>query len=182
MKILYILILTLFIVSCKNENAIEHAHFNFIEVTSDDGGSGASTVFIDSTWTIIKCRYHNSSNNDSSICIIDTLDSELKKLINSKIDELKVTRIDTFYEGDWADCSGFIIRLGYGNEVRKSIITRNNDLNNKVVSFAVFISDLQINQNQMDSITIFETTRYLVPKPVFPMIKFLPLLDSTLIY
>jgi hypothetical protein len=162
--------------SCKEKPKMEDAHFGIIEISHYNGWTHGTTVYIDSTWIIKRCDYvyHINSYIDTSDCYIDTLDNELRQLVNSKIDELKNIAIDTLYDGNCRDCGGFLVRLGYENKLFKSIII-DDDFNNDLTSFCKFITSIMINQNKIDSMILFETTKQMIPPaPIISTVKYLP--------
>jgi hypothetical protein len=130
--------------SCQENEITEKAHFDFIEVTHDNGWTGGTTVYIDSNWIINRCDYRIITFIDSTSCYIDTLDIEIRRLINSQIDSLKVMSIDNLYDGHCQDCGGYIIRIGYDKKIVKSIII-DDDFKNEIASFSWFISGIKIN-------------------------------------
>jgi hypothetical protein len=173
-------IVLLFLASiCKEKPKIEEAHFDFIEITRDNGWSSGTTIYIDSNWIITRCDYHIISKIDTASCYIDTLDIELRQLINLKIDQLKMLEIDTLYDGNCQDCGGYLLRLGFNNRIFKSIIIGTHKFNNELSSFSRLISSIMINQNHMDSIIVFETTKLIIPPGnMMPTRKFIPPPDS----
>ncbi len=174
---LSILLIILFS-SCTERSINEKAHFDFIEVTRDNGWTGGTTVFIDNMWKINRCDYKIITYIDSASCYVDTLDLELMQIVNSKIDSLKLISIDSLYDGHCQDCGGFIIRLGYDNKIFKSIII-DDDYNNKIASFCRLISSIIISQNYLDSVIVFETTKSIIPPaPILLNRKFLSPPDS----
>lgn len=178
MKVTISILLLILVSSCKEKTISDKAHFDFIEITRDNGWTGGTTVYIDSNWIINRCDYKIITYIDSASCYVDTLDIEIRHLINSKIDSLKMISIDTLYDGHCQDCGGYIIKLGYDRKIIKSIII-DDHFNNEIASFGWFISSIMINQNYLDSIIIFETTRLMIPSaPIFQTRKYLPPPDS----
>jgi hypothetical protein len=176
MRILNIILILIIAVSCHNGVSIEKTNFDFIEITHYDNWGPSSTVYIDSAWIIKCCLYYH----DSSVCHIDTLDLILRDSISNKIKRLKSIIVDSLYEGHYADCGAYAIRLGYDKKIINSTIIGLNDFNNQIASFSAFITSIQINKNKIDSMIMFETSRFVVPFPIYPMIKFIPPQDSIL--
>jgi hypothetical protein len=165
MRNLSYIILFLISFSCK-ENILEvKGHFDFIEITNFNGWTGGSTVQIDSLGIIKKCNYHIISHIDSAICCIDTLDYKIIDTLNVMIDKLKFESIDTLYDGHCEDCGGYFINIGFDNKTIKSMIIGRNKFVNNISKFAVYVSHIMIDKNQIDSVIVFETTKFMIPPP-----------------
>jgi hypothetical protein len=173
MKKLSLLILTLILISCGQKIKRDKNSFSDIEITYDNGWTGGLTVHIDSSGIIKKCEYHIISEIDSAICFIDTLDFSILDTLNAKIKKLKNATIDSLYDGHCQDCGGFIIKIKYDNRTVRTMIIGHDKFDNSISSFARYVTDLKIDRNSLDSIIIFETTKFLIPPQIGQEVKFL---------
>ena len=147
------------LVSCEQKSHKVKSDFDLIEITYDNGWTGGSTVHIDSSGIITKCKYHIISSIESAVCCVDTLDSNLIDSLNVKIDKIKNERIDSIYDGGCQDCGGFFIKLQYDDKIIRSMIIGYDEIDNSISSFAKYVTGLMIDKNQIDSVIVFETTK-----------------------
>lgn len=160
--------------ACTRKEKQTIAHFESIEITLNNGWTGGLTVHIDSLGIIHKCKYHIISKIDSSICCFDTLNANLIDTLNFKIDQIKTETIDSIYDGNCEDCGGFIVKIKYDKKTIRSMIIGLNKFDNTISNFSKYVTRIKIDKNLVDSCLIFETTKYLIPPPMDPKIKFLP--------
>jgi hypothetical protein len=179
MKYYLPLLVGLFLLSagCNSTKHKPKPNFYSIEVTYSDGWTGGQTVHIDSTGIIIKCKYHIISQIDSGICCQDTLASSQMDTLTSMIGKLGKVKIDSVYNGGCQDCGGYIIRVVTLQGTIKSMINGADKFQNEIAVFSRYISRIGIKRNKVDSLYVFETTKYLFPSKL-PMsvlkAKFVP--------
>jgi hypothetical protein len=178
MKTYYlILIVSFFVVACSTTEKRVKPNFREIEITYYNGWTGGQTIHIDSSGRIIKCKYHIISDVDSAICCIDTLSISQLDTIILKFRNLTKLKIDSIYDGHCEDCGGYIIKLVSINTTIKSMIIGLDKFDNEISTFAKYVSNIKIKPNKLDSIYIFETTKFIIP-PKLPdslkNVRFLP--------
>jgi hypothetical protein len=159
------LIFLLILLSCSEGTNKEKAHFRIIEITELNGWTGGLTVQIDSLGIITKCKYHVISKIDSAICCLDTLDHQAIVTLNNFIDKLKLQNIDTLYDKHCQDCGGFFVKVSYDHKLLETTIIDNNDTSSYISKFAHYVTNIMIDRNLMDSIIVFETTKFIIPPP-----------------
>jgi hypothetical protein len=174
MRIFVCIIWLMILSACNRSEKRTIAHFESIEITYNNGWTGGQTVHIDSLGIIHKCKYHIISKIDSSICCVDTLAAEQIDTLNIKIDQIKTETIDSIYDGHCQDCGGFIVKIEYDNKTVRSTIIGSDEFNNTISNFSKYVTRIMIDKNQIDSCSIFETTKYLIPPPIESRIKFKP--------
>jgi len=80
----------------------------------------------------------------------------------STIEKLQTAKIDSIYDGRCEDCGGFIIKIITMQNTISSMIIGANEFHNQLADFAHYVTDIKIKPNKIDSIYIFETTKYLI--------------------
>ena len=164
------LVFLLILVSCSERTNKEKTHFNTIEITEFNGWTGGLTVLIDSFGVITKCKYHVISKIDSTICCVDTLDQQTIDTLNIFIDKLKLQNIDSLYDRHCQDCGGYFVKVFYDHKILETRIIDHNDTSSNISKFAHYVTNIMIDKNVMDSIIVFETTKFIIPPPP-PMMK-----------
>lgn len=155
------------LLGCTQTKPRPKPNFTFIEVTYDNGWTGGQTVHIDSTGIIVKCKYHIISEIDTAICCQDTLTSYQMDTLISMIEKLYKAKIDSEYDGGCQDCGGYITKVVTSHGTIKSMIIGADKFQNEVAVFSRYISAIVIKPNKVDSVYVFETTKYLIP-PIPP--------------
>jgi hypothetical protein len=158
-------IFLLILVSCSERTDREKTHFNNIEITEFNGWTGGLTVNIDSCGIITKCQYHVISKIDSAICCLDTLDLLTIDTLNLFIDKLRLQNTYTLYDRHCQDCGGYFIKVFYDHKIIKTILIDHNDTSSYISKFAHYVTSIMIDKNVMDSIIVFETTKFMIPPP-----------------
>jgi hypothetical protein len=175
MKIAYGLILIILIgTSCNLKEYKKKPHFESIEITYYNGWTGGQTVYIDSLGIITKCKYHIISRIESSICCIDTLDSQQIDSLNVMFDSFKNEKIDSIYDGHCVDCGEFYIEIKCKSKTIKSTMIGSNEFENQISRFAEYVTDIMIDKNQIDSLIVFKTTKRMIPPSLDSLVKFRP--------
>ena len=177
MKRLLVIVILSALLGCTQTKLRPKPNFDFTEVTFNNGWTGGQTVHIDSSGIIVKCKYHIISEIDSAICYQDTLASSQMDTMISMVAKLWKAKIDSVYDGNCEDCGGYIIRVQTRQGTIRSLIIGADEFQNEVAAFARYISGIVIKPNKVDSVYIFETTKYLVPpKPPISAenVKFVP--------
>ena len=170
--LLLILIVSCFLVACNSTEKGSKPNFKEIEITLNNGWTGGQTVHIDNAGRIIKCKYHIISSIDSAICCIDTLSLTQMDTVISKFEDLTTIKIDSIYDGHCEDCGGYIIKLVSLQSSIKSIIIGAEKFDNEIANFAKYISSIKIKPNKVDSIYIFETTKFMIPPKLPDSLKY----------
>lgn len=148
--------------SCTNKSTVLHC--DQIEVSYSNGmAPGTTTISLNKDGAFKECHYTMISGINDCKCYRDTIAEEFISRINSLVDSLHLTRVDTMYSEPFEDRSSFHIDITYPERKISTTINSPHDTDMLITRFGLLVLEIPCRGNYPDTCEVFETTKKMVP-------------------